>query len=88
MVSLIEYPIIVRRAAIKIEVIFKCVAPKNKNTIRTSCIRAIIAATAQLNLNIIDTYIKTTKSKIFRYDVNEIYETLSKSHDHNKLNNL
>ena len=39
----------------------------------------------EINEHIIDTYIKTTKSKIFRYDVNEIYETLSKSHDHNKL---
>lgn len=39
----------------------------------------------EINEHIINTYIKTTKSKIFRYDVNEIYETLSKSHDHNKL---
>lgn len=39
----------------------------------------------EINEHIINAYIKTTKSKIFRYDVNEIYETLSKSHDHNKL---
>lgn len=39
----------------------------------------------QINERIIDTYLKTSQSNVFRYNVREIFETLSKSHDHEKL---